>query len=42
MTIGDGLRDSEGRLEFYENLNTSMSSLTIIGAGDVNRLYRFS
>ena len=39
MTIGEDTTDSEGRLEFYENLSTSMSSLSIIGAGDVNRLF---
>ena len=39
MTIGEDTTDSEGRLEFYENLSTSMSSLSIIGAGEVNRLF---
>jgi len=39
VTIGDGASDSEGRLEFFENLSVAMTSLSITGAGNVNRLY---
>ena len=42
ITIGDGASDSEGRLEFFENMTPAMSSLTITGVGDVNRLYGFA
>ena len=39
ITIGDGATDLEGRLEFFENLSATMSSLMISGVGNVNRLY---
>jgi len=42
VTIGDGTSDSEGQLEFFENMNPVMSSLTIAGVADVNRLYGFA
>ena len=42
VTIGDGASDSEGRLEFFENMTPAMSSLIITGVGDVNRLYGFA
>lgn len=38
-TIGDGAADLEGRFEFYENVNATMTSLSISGTGQVNRVY---
>lgn len=38
-TIGDGVSDLEGRFEVFENSTAAMSSLSITGVGDVNRVY---
>ncbi len=38
-SIGDSASDLEGRLDIFESLSATMSSLSISGTGDVNRIF---